>query len=133
MSHSINRKLFDAFKINTGYTYKADDFGELLVENGAQIVREDNSDHSIRFGTSYSFAQFSLSTNYNYRLDREWSHQYFDQQETRFLLRRNAHQNLSANINYKPSRATSLSMRGSRLRQRSGTFDSFSVSFTRQL
>jgi hypothetical protein len=49
------------------------------------------------------------------------------------LLRRNAHQNLSANINYKPSRATSLSMRGSRSRQRSGTFDSFSVSFTRQL
>lgn len=133
MSHSINRKLFDALKINTGYTYKADDFGELLVENGAQIVREDNSDHSIRFGTSYTFAQLSLSTNYNYRLDREWSHQYFDQQETRFLLRRNAHQNLSANINYKPSRATSLSMRGSRSRQRSGTFDSFSVSFTRQL
>ncbi len=133
MSHSINRQFFDGLKINTGYTYKADDFGELLVENGAQIVREDNSDHSIRFGTSYSFGYLSLSTNYNYRLDREWSHQYFDQRETRFLLRRNAHQNLSANINYKPSRETSLSMRGSRSRQRSGTFDSFSVTFTRQL
>ena len=134
MRHSLNRRFFDSLALNTSYTYKADDFGELLVENGAQIVREDNSDHSIRFGASYSpNATLSLSTSYNYRLDREWGHEYFNQRESRFMRRRNSHQNLGGDISYKPSRSTSISMRGSRSRQRSGTFDSFSVTFTRQL
>ncbi len=134
MSHSVNRKVFEHLRFNGRYGYSADDFGKLIVESGAQLVEEDNGDHSFSFGMSYSPSSIvTTSISYSHRLDRQWEHRYEDLRELRLERRRNQHQNLGMSISYNPSSATSLSMNGSRSRQKSGTFDSFSVSYTRTI
>ena len=51
-----------ALSLNTRYEYKADDFGTLIAENGAQIVEEENAKHAIQFGMTYSAsADYSAS------------------------------------------------------------------------
>ena len=134
MSHTANRKIFDELKANGRYTYSADDFGKLIVDSGAQLLEVDNSDHAIAFGITYNPASvFSASVNTTYRLDRQWEHTYVRLLEERNLLRRNEHRNIGANIRYKPSSVTSLTLAGSRSRQRSGTFDTFSVNYNRKI
>ena len=135
MNHTLRRKFLDHLALNTRYAYTADDFGTLIVENGAQIVEEDNANHSIRFGMTYTpGADYSTSVNYAYRFDREWQHEYANFAETRLLSRRNRHRTLSVSLNYNPVGSDNkLSLRGSRSRQRSGTFDSFNATYTRSL
>ncbi len=136
MNHSVRRKFLDHLSLNTRYAYTADDFGTLIVENGAQIVEEDNSNHSIRFGMSYTpSADYSTSVNYSYRLDREWQHEYVNFEEMRLQIRDpNRHRTLSMNLNYNPVGSDNkLTLRGSRSRQRSGTFDSINATYTRTL
>jgi hypothetical protein len=135
MNHSLRRPLLEHVHLNLRYAYTADDFGTLIVERGAQVVEEDNSDHSVNFGMSYNpSAAFSASVSYSYRLDRQWKHQYADFEESRLLSRRNQHRNLSLNLNYNPTDSPNrLTLRGSRSRQRSGTFDSFGVTYSRTL
>ncbi len=136
MNHSVRRKFLDHLSLNTRYAYTADDFGTLIVENGAQIVEEDNSNHSIRFGMTYApSADYSTSVNYSYRLDREWQHEYVNFEEMRLQIRDpNRHRTLSMNLNYNPVGSDNkLTLRGSRSRQRSGTFDSINATYTRTL
>ena len=135
MNHTLRRTILDHLSINTRYAYTADDFGALIVENGAQWVKEDNADHSIRFGMTYSpRSDYSASVNYAYRLDNEWEHRYENSQEMRNLKRNNRHRTLSANLNYNPVGSNNkLTLRGSRSHQRSGTFDTFSANYTRSL
>jgi hypothetical protein len=135
MNHTFRRKILNHLSLNTRYAYTADDFGTLIVENGAQVVEEDNSNHSVRFGMSYNpNGDYSTSVNYAYRLDREWQHEYANFEATRFLNRRNQHRTLSMSFNYNPvGSANKMTLRGSRSRQRSGTFDSFNATYTRSL
>ena len=135
MNHSLRRKLFDRLSFNARYSYTADDFGTLIVENGAQVVEEDNGNHSANFGMTYTPSKdYSTSVSYAYRLDREWQHEYANFAETRVLNRRNRHRTLSVNFNWNPSdSANKMTLRGSRSRQRSGTFDSFNATYTRSL
>ena len=136
MNHSLKRKVLKHLSLSTRYAYTADDFGTLIVEDGAQIVEEDNSNHNIRFGMNYTpSADYSTSVNYSYRFDREWQHEYANFAETRVPGRPpNRHRTLSMSLNYNPVGSDNkLSLRGSRSRQRSGTFDSFNVTYTRSL
>lgn len=134
MSHSLRRSLFEHLQLNARYAYRADDFGRLLVESQSQIVEEDNSDHNASFGISYIWGSlFSSSANYTWGLDRQWKHQYDGPREKRLLYRRNLSQSLNLSLSYNPSSATRLSLQGSRSRQKSGTFDSFSVSYMRMI
>ena len=134
MNHSLRRKFFTALSGNFTYSYNADDFGTLLSENGAQIVNEENTDHSIRFGFTFSpNADFSLGANYSYRLDRQWELLYRNRQAERSLARQNRHRNLSLNLRYAPSSLTALTTRFSRAKQRSGTFDTFTVDLSRTI
>ena len=136
MSNTLQRKFLKHLQLNTSYAYRADDFGRLIVENGSQLVQEDNSDHSFRLGLSYTVSgDLSLGASYGYSLDREWGHEYANQQELRFLRRRNARRNLGTNISYSPKSwwVSSLSARASSSRQLSGTFNSFSVTYSRTL
>ena len=136
MNHSLRRKFLEHLSLNTRYAYTADDFGTLIVENGAQVVEEDNSNHSIRLGMTYTpSADYSTSVNYSYRLDREWQHEYLNFQETRMLGRPpNRHRTLSMSLNYNPVGSDNkLTLRGSRSRQRSGTFDSLNATYSRTL
>ena len=134
MRHSIRRKVLEHLQLNLTYAYKADDFGKLIVESQSQLVEEDNNDHTFGFGMSFTPSSiFSLGTNYTYRLDRKWDHEYVDLHEERLLSFRNRHENLGMSITYRPSEDTNLGMRGSRSRQRSGVFDSFNVSYTRNI
>ncbi|MEE3233458.1 MAG: hypothetical protein VX294_04770 [Candidatus Latescibacterota bacterium] len=137
MNHTVNRKLMSYLRLNGRYTYSADDFGTLIVEHGSQIVEEDNNRHSIGLGLSYSpTVAFSMSTNYSYLLDRRWDHEYLNAQELRIqdIARRNNNRSLSMNINYNPKDSPNkLTLRGSRSRQRSGTFNSFNATYSRAL
>ena len=137
MNHTLNRKLMGFLRLNGRYTYSADDFGTLIVEHGSQIVEEDNNRHSIGIGLSYAPAPtFSLSTNYSFLLDRRWDHEYINAQELRIqdLARRNKNRSISMNMNYNPEDSPNkLTLRGSRSRQRSGTFNSFNATYSRAL
>lgn len=134
MAHSLRREFFDHIQLNTRYTYTADDFGKLITESQAQIVEEDRGDHKVSFGMSYSPSTLlSTSVNYSYSFDRRWQHEYENFQEARLLSSRRKSRNLSLSLNYNPSDVTKLSLRGSRSRQRSGTFDSFNVSYSRTI
>ena len=134
MSHSINRRVLEKLRFNGRYAYSADDKGKLIVESGGQLVEEDNNDHSFSFGMSYTpFKVMSTNIGYTYRLDRKWGHEYLNLQELLNLKSRNEHQNMNMSISYNPSTVTSLSMSGSRSRQRSGTFNSFSVTYSRTI
>ncbi len=137
MNHTVNRRLMSYLRLNGRYTYSADDFGTLIVENGSQIVEEDNNRHSIGIGLSYSpTVGFSMSTNYSFLLDRRWDHEYINSQQLRIqdLGRRNRNRSFSTNITYNPQDSSNkLTLRGSRSRQRSGTFNSFNVTYSRAL
>jgi hypothetical protein len=135
MNHTVRRKVLNHVQLNSRYSYSADDFGALLVESGAQIVEEDNNRHSIGMGISYSpILALSTTVNYSFLLNRKWKHQYEDFRENRIAGLRNEHRTLSMSLNYKQKEsANQLSMRGSRSRQRSGTFDTFSINYSRAL
>ena len=134
MAHSARRKVFDQLNLNGRYSYSADDFGKLIVESGAQLVEEDNNDHSLSFGMTFvPFKTVSFSLNGRWRLDRQYEHTYVRLLEERNLLRRNEHRNIGGSISYTPTSETSLSMNGSRSKQRSGTFDTYSVTFSRKI
>ena len=135
MGHSLRRKVMGALSLNTRYDYKADDFGTLIAENGAQIVEEENAKHAIQFGMTYSASSdYSASASYSYRFDREWGYEYSMLAPSRFLNRRNTHRTLSATFNYNPVGSDNkLNLRGSRNHQRSGTFNSFSATYSRSL
>ena len=135
MSHLLQRKVMGALSLNSRYEYRADDFGTLIAENGAQIVEEENAKHSVRFGMTYSASSdYSASASYSYRFDREWGYEYSLLAPSRFLNRRDTHRTLRATFNYNPVGSNNkLTLTGSRNHQRSGTFNSFSVTYTRAL
>ncbi len=135
MRHSLRRKILEALALNTSYEYKADDFGTLIAENGAQIVEEENAKHSVQFGMTYSASSdYSASASYAYRFDREWGYEYSMLAPSRFLNRRNTHRTLRATFNYNPVGSNNkLTLTGSRNHRLSGTFDSFSATYTRAL
>jgi len=134
MVHTVRRQLLKRIQVNGRYAYSADDFGTLLVENGAQIVEEDNSDHRISVGLSYSPTRaLSASASYSYGLDRQWEHTYRHRTEERYLNRRNKSETFSMSTNYKSDAGTTLVLRGSRSRQLSGVYDSFTVTYSRPL
>lgn len=134
MRHSARRPLFEHLQLSAGYTYRADDFGILLVGDDLQIVEEDNTDHRITFGMNYRpSGELSLGMSYSYRLDRQWEYLYTARETARELAFRNAHRNLSADLSYTPAERTSLSLRAGRSVQRSGTFDRFSATLSRRV
>lgn len=134
MRHGLRRSFFDALQLTVNYTFRADDQGSFIVDSGSQIVEEDNSDQRISLGTSYRpFDDLSLGVNYSYRLDRQWQYTYSGQGGERDLVRRDSARNIGANLDYKPRGHTSVTLRGSRSRQRAGTFDSFNVNLSRRL
>ncbi len=135
MSHSLRRKVLDDLALNARYNYSANDDGTLILENGAQIVEEENARYTLQFGMTYSpSADYSAGATYTYKLDRQWDYQYSTLAQSRSLNRANKHRTLAANFNYNPvGSANKLNLRGSRSRQRSGTFNSLSVTYTRTL
>jgi hypothetical protein len=134
MRHTLRRRLFEGLQLNGSYAFSADDFGTLLVENGTQVVEEDNTDHRLSFGMSYRpDPRWSVSTNCSYRLDRRWDYAYFDGTTDRDLNSRNAHRNLVASLDYSPSGYTGFKARFSRSKQRSGTFDDLTITLSRAL
>ena len=137
MNHTANRKLLKSLRLNGRYSYSADDFGTLVVENGAQIVEEDNNRHSMGLGLSYSpIRALSMTTNFNFLFDRRWDHEYVENREIRVqdMRRRNRNRSLSFSVNYTPNdNPNQLTLRASQSRQRSGTFDTFNVTYSRTL
>jgi hypothetical protein len=134
MRHAAQRRFTSALQVSSSYAYKADDFGRFIVEDKAQIVEEDNSDHSASCGVLYRpNKMFSVATKYTYILDRQWDHAYDNFREFRSLVIRNKHENLSVTFDYKPTRESTLNFRGSRSRQLSGTFDSFNIGYVRTI
>ena len=132
MRHTIRRSLFETLQLNTTYSFSADDFGAMLVDNGSQIVEEDNNDHRLSLAMNYHpNPAMSLGVSYSYRLDRQWSFFYARDAVERDQVFRNAHRNLALNMEYKPSGYTGLTARASRSQQRSGTFDDLSLSISR--
>ena len=133
MRHGLNRTLLDNLSLRLGYTYRADDTGILLVESAAQIVEEDNADHSLSASTSYKpFRALSFTTGFSYRLDRQWKYTYTSQGGQRDLGRRSPHRNINVGATFNPGE-TRMVGRFSRSRQASGTFDSVSVSISRRV
>ena len=135
MSHSLRRKVVDDLALNARYDYSADDDGTLILENGAQIVEEENARYTLQFGMTYSpSADYSAGASYSYKLDRQWDYNYATLAQSRSLNRRNKHRNLLANFNYNPAGSKNkLTLRGSRSHQRVGTFNSLNVTYTRSL
>jgi hypothetical protein len=132
MRHTVRRSLFESLQLNSTYAYSADDFGTLLVGDGSQIVEEDNNDHRISLAMNYRpNPALSVGASYSYRLDRQWSFFYARDSTDRALSFRNAHRNLALNMEYKPKGYTGMSVRVSRSKQRSGTFDNLSLSLSR--
>ena len=135
MAHSLRRKVLDDLALNARYNYSANDDGTLILENGAQIVEEENARYTLQFGMTYSpSTDYSAGATYTYKLDRQWDYEYSTLAQSRSLNRRNKHRTLAANFNYNPVGSDNkLSLRGSRSRQRSGTFNSLNVRYTRTL
>ena len=135
MTHSLRRKVLDDLALNARYNYSANDDGTLILENGAQIVEEENARYTLQFGMTYSpSTDYSAGATYTYRHDRQWDYEYSTLAQSRSLNRRNKHRTLAANFNYNPVGSDNkLSLRGSRSRQRSGTFNSLNVRYTRTL
>ena len=128
MTHTVRRKFFQKLNLNGSYTYNADDFGTLFVEDQTQVVREDNTDHTVRMGLSYGLSKaLRLGCNYSYRLDRQWLWDYDFTGGSKELSRRTANRSLSGSLTYNGASGSSLTLSGSRSRQRSGTFSSLSV------
>ena len=135
MGHTLRRKVVNDLALNAQYDYSADDDGTLVLENGTQIVEEENARYSIRFGMTYSpSASYSAGASYAYKITRQWDYDYSTLAQSRSLIRRNKHRTLSANFNYNPVGSNNkLVLRGSRNHQRSGTFNSLAVTYTRLL
>ena len=135
MGHSLRRKVLDGLALNARYNYSADDDGTLILENGAQIVEEENATHSAQLSMTYSpSANYSAGASYSYRLSRQWGYDYSTLAQSRSLSRQNKHRTLGANFNYNPvGSANKLTLRGSRNLQSSGTYNSLSVNYTRLL
>ena len=132
MRHSVKRSLFSSLSLSTNYNYAAYDLGTLLVEGDSQIVEKESNDHTATFGMSYRPAEgVSMTMNYSMRLRRIWDVLYGRDGVERDLDIRNPHQTLRFSLNYSPAGATGLSFYSSRSRQRSGTFDSLSITLTR--
>jgi hypothetical protein len=134
MRHTFRRRVFEDLRLNGSYAFSIDDFGTLLVENGTQIVEEDNTDHRFTFGMSYRpDPRLSLGTSFNYRLDRRWDYTYFGGGTDRDLSSRNTHRNLVTSLEYLPDGYTGVKARFSRSKQRSGTFDDLTITLSRTL
>ena len=135
MAHSLRRKVLDQLALNARYNYSANDDGALILENGTQIVEEENAKYTLQFGMTYSpSTDYSAGATYTYRLDRQWDYDYSTLAQSRFLKRRNKHRTLAANFNYNPVGSDNkLTLRGSRSLQRSGAFNSLNVTYTRTL
>ena len=134
MRHSLRRSVTDYFKANATYTFRADDTGILLVENSAQIVDEDNADHSVTVGARYVPSEvLTIATSYSYRLDRQWKYKYASTGGMRELKRSSPHRNLAVSAEFNPRTETTMSARFSRSKQQSGTFDSVSISISRRV
>ena len=134
MRHSVRRAFFEDLQLNTTYTFRADDKGIFVVDNGSQIVEEDNADHRISTGMSYRpNRDATFGVTYSYRFDSEWKYAYSSRGSERNLSRRDRTRNISANLDYKPTGGTKLTVTASRSRQRAGTFDSFRVTISRQI
>ncbi len=136
MVHSLRRKILDDLSLNARYNYSANDDGTLILENGTQIVEEENARYTLRFGMTYSpSTDYSAGATYTYRFDRQWNYEYSELAQLRSLSRLpNKHRNLAANFNYNPAGSDNkLSLRGSRSLQRSGSFNSLTVTYTRTL
>ena len=150
MTHGVQRRFFDALQLNGRYAYNADDFGLLVVEDQSQLVKEEDADHTLSSGLSYSLAKsLSLGANYSYRLDRQWTHDYHLGQEERLLNRCNRNSTLGMNLNYNRSagagsaEATSINMTVSRAHQENCNapagnsaardFDSFRIALKKTL
>ncbi|MCC7262066.1 MAG: hypothetical protein IT369_06030 [Candidatus Latescibacteria bacterium] len=101
MSHGVQRRFFDALQLNGRYAYTAEDFGLLVVEDQSQLVKEEDADHTLSGGLSYSLAKaVSLGSNYSYRVDRQWAYEYRQGREERLLNRCSRHRTLGVNLNY---------------------------------
>ena len=150
MTHGVQRRFFDALQLNGRYAYNADDFGLLVVEDQSQLVKEEDADHTLSSGLSYSLAKaLSLGANYSYRMDRQWAHDYHLGQEARSLNRCNRNRTLGLNLNYNRSegagseQATSINMAVSRAHQENCNapadkstardFDSFRIALKKTL
>lgn len=132
MRHRLQRPLSETLQLNATYSFSADDFGTLIVEDERQIVEQDNTDHSVSAGVNYRPSEaLSFGASYSFRLDRQWALSYGRSESSRELAFRNAHRNLAANLDYRPSGYTGFSARASRSRQRSGTFDDLSITLSR--
>ncbi len=132
MTHRIQRSLFNSLSLSTDYAYSANDLGALLVEEDAQIVEEENNDHSAGFAMSYRPAEaVSMTMSYKIRLRRRWDVLYRRDVVERDRSYRNPHRTLRLGFNYKPAGYSGLNSSFSRSRQRSGTFDSLSITLTR--
>jgi hypothetical protein len=134
MVHTGSRQFMDSIQLNGRYSYKANDFGTLLVERGAQIVEEDSNDHTASIGFGYApLKQLTTSVNYSYGLGRRWQYEYANYVEDRYLKSRTERENISMSADYSAKSGTQLSVRGSRSRQLSGTYDSVSITYRRPL
>ena len=79
-------------------------------------------------------ADYSAGVSYAYKLARQWDYNYSTLAQSRALNRRNRHRTLSANFSYNPVGSDNkLTLRGSRNHQRSGTFNSLNVLYSRSL
>ncbi len=137
MRHTLRRKVVDDLALNASYNYSAGDDGILILENGAQIVEEEKANYSVLFGMTYSpSTDYSTSVSYRYRLDRQWNYNYSTLAQSRSLKRGspNRHRTLSANFNYNPVGSNNkLTLGGGRTYQRSRTYNSLNVTYTRSL
>lgn len=98
-------------------------------------LERERAHHDDRFSEENraQAACFYSVTSYTYRLERQWEHLYSTRGARRELAARKAHRNVSANLNYTPAKRTSLTLRTGRSVQRSGAFDSFSVTLSRRV
>jgi hypothetical protein len=151
MAHGVQRRFFSALQLNGRYAYTAEDFGLLVVEDQSQLVKEEDADHTLSGGLSYSLAKsVSLGSNYSYRLDRQWTYDYRQGQEERLLNRCSRHRTLGMNLNYngksddpRSEESISISLGVSRARQENCAgsagrstardFDSFKIALKKTL
>ncbi|MBI2503333.1 MAG: hypothetical protein HYW07_08895 [Candidatus Latescibacteria bacterium] len=151
MTHGVQRRFFGALQLSGRYAYNAEDFGLLVVEDQSQLVKEEDADHTLSSGLSYSLAKaLSLGANYSYRLDRQWTYDYRQGQEERALNRCIRNSTLGVNLNYNSrseeansAEATSISLGVSRAHQENCNasaakstardFDSFKIALKKTL
>ena len=132
MRHSLQCRLVEGLRINMSYTHRAEDAGKLISEEGVQLLDEAGANRSISFGMRYSGGEaFSLATSYRHTLNRDWQYDFSREGNPRQLFRR-THRTLRVEVGYSPAGNNSVSLNGSRSRQRSGTFDNFQMKYNRK-